>query len=228
MTSDTTPVLLLPGAGSYGGELAVLAEACGPNARVARYPGRFGPDFGRSTSLAEVVGVCADQAQTLASGAVVLIGHSLGAYVAHATAAELASRGDPPRALVVVGADAPHRMRVPASAVRDEAGMAAYLENADPGMLPDPADEWYEVVVETALRDMALLTEYTALSPPAPSCPVYAARGEDDPLTTLAGIGEWPRVGGVEPRLQAFPGSHSDLLTTSAFTEWVCGLVGSA
>lgn len=219
MTFADPDVLLLPGAGSFGAELKPLIDNLGPTARLARYPGRFGRDFGRAASFAEVVSACADQAQGLPSPPVVLVGHSFGAYVGHATAAELTTRGTAPRALVVVGADAPRRLAVPNAAVRDWAAVAAHLEEAEPGLLSGLSAEWHEVVLDTALRDLRSLQEYLAGRPPEPSCPVFSARGEHDPLTSTEGIGEWPGATGTARRV--FPGGHSDLLTTPAFASWL-------
>jgi surfactin synthase thioesterase subunit len=221
VTTERAGTLVLPGAGSFGSELKPLLDELRPAARIARYPGRFGRDFGRDTTFAEVVDACADQARDLPAERVILVGHSFGAYVAHATAAELERRGTPVHALVVVGANAPQLLAVPQALGSDRSAVAAYLERIDPHLLPDPSDEWRDVVLDTAMRDLRLLTHYGTAPRPHPRCPVFAARGATDPLTSTEGTAGWAGATAGTCAQRTFPGGHSDLLTTSAFADWL-------
>jgi surfactin synthase thioesterase subunit len=221
VTTEHPGILVLPGAGSFGSELRPLLDELGAATRIARYPGRFGRDFGKDTTFPEVVEACADQARKLSAERVILVGHSFGAYVAHATAAEVERRGIPVHALVVVGANAPRLLAVPQAAGSDRSAVAAYLERIDPHLLPDPSDEWRDVVLDTAMRDLRLLAQYSAAPRPYPRCPVFAARGATDPLTSGTGIGEWSGATAGPCAKRTFPGGHSDLLTTSAFADWL-------
>ncbi|MEU1847944.1 alpha/beta fold hydrolase [Streptomyces sp. NPDC019990] len=221
MTKEEPGILVLPGAGSFGGELKPLLDELRPAARIARYPGRFGRDFGKDTTFAEIVDACADQASDLPAERVILVGHSFGAYVAHATAAELERRGTPLHALVVVGADAPQLLAVPQALGSDRSAVAAYLQRIDPNLLPDPSDEWRDVVLDTAVRDLRLLRHYSAAPRPYPRCPVFAARGATDPLTSTDGTGEWSGATAGPFAQRTFPGGHCDLLTTSVFADWL-------
>ncbi|MFF1481920.1 thioesterase II family protein [Streptomyces sp. NPDC058301] len=228
MATEHPGILVLPGAGSFGGELKPLLDELGACARLARYPGRFGRDFGRVTTFPEVVDACADQVGSLPAGRTVLVGHSFGAYVAHATAAELERRGTLVHALVVVGADAPRLLAVPPDLGSDRSAAAAYLERIDPGLLPDPSDEWRDVVLDTAMQDLRLLAHYSAAPQPYPRCPVFAARGETDPLTSDAGLREWSGATAGPCVRRAFPGGHSGLLTTPAFADWLRAVAARA
>jgi surfactin synthase thioesterase subunit len=221
VTTERPGILVLPGAGSFGGELKPLLDELRPAARTARYPGRFGRDFGRDTTFAEVVDACADQARDLPAERVILVGHSFGAYVAHATAAELERRATPVHALVVVGADAPQLLTVAQGVGSDRSAVAAYLESIDPRLLPDPSDEWRDVVLDTAMRDLRMLAHYSAAPRPRPRCPVLAARGAADPLTSSEGMAGWADATAGTCVQRTFPGGHSDLLTTSAFADWL-------
>ncbi|MFE1174832.1 thioesterase II family protein [Streptomyces sp. NPDC058773] len=221
MTTEQPGILVLPGAGSFGSELTPLLDELGAAAKIARYPGRFGRDFGKETTFAEIVDACADQARKLPAERVILAGHSFGAYVAHATAAELERRRIPVDALVVAGANAPRLLTVPQDAVSDRPAVAAYLERIDPHLLPDPSDEWHDVVLDAALQDLRLLAHYSTTPPPHPRCPVFAARGATDPLTSGEGIREWADATTGPCAHRTFPGGHSDLLTTAAFADWL-------
>ncbi|MFK0262160.1 thioesterase II family protein [Streptomyces angustmyceticus] len=221
MPTEPHGTLVLPGAGSFGGELKPLLDELGPAARIARYPGRFGRDMGKDTTFPEVVDACTEQAQKLPAERVTLLGHSFGAYVAHATAAELERRGRPVHALVVVGANAPQRLAVPQAARSDRAAVAAYLEGIDPRLLPDPSDEWHDLVLDAALQDLRLLAHVGAAPRPHPRCAVFAARGATDPLTSAEGTAEWAAATAGPCTRRTFPGGHSDLLTTSAFADWL-------
>lgn len=215
-------VVVFPGAGSFGGELRPLLAQLGPSAWLARYPGRFGRDFGRAAaSFAEVVTSCVAQVKRHRPTGPVLVGHSFGAYVAYATATELEELGTEVSALVVVGATAPALLTVPESAARSPSDTAAYLHGFDPGLLPDETDEWRDIVLDTAMHDLGLLKEFTASAYREVRCPVFAARGEGDPLTSVGGIGAWAgaTVKGCDHR--SFPGGHSDLLQSSAFASWL-------
>lgn len=203
--------VLFPGAGSFGSELGGLGG------RLVRYPGRQGRTFGvPAESFGALVRACAEQ---VPAGSV-LVGHSFGAYVAYATAAV---PGVEPVALVVVGADAPGLHAVPVAATASPAAAAAYLDQVDPNALAGaPSDEWREVVAETAMQDLRLLRE---LSPGARlGCPVHAARGAADPLTTDAGIAAWADATTGPCTARLFPGGHSDLLRTPGFPAWLQGL----
>jgi surfactin synthase thioesterase subunit len=201
-------MICFPGAGSFGAEFAAVTGA-----RVMRYPGRHGRDFGvPAGSFEEVVSACVDQLSRRAPQRPVLLGHSFGAYVAYAVAGRLPEVA----ALVVVGASA--RPEVPRLAGAAE--VAAYLDRVDPSALAGvPSPEWREIVVAAAAADLRLLRSFDPAGHPVLGCPVLAARGQDDPLTSDAGLDGWaPRTTGPFTR-QVFPGGHSDLLRSAAFLD---------
>ncbi|MFE6619107.1 thioesterase II family protein [Streptomyces sp. NPDC057740] len=222
MRHEGSGIVVFPGAGSFGGELRPLLSAWGPSAWLARYPGRFGRDFGRAAaSFEELVGSCVTQVRRLRPTRPVLVGHSFGAYVAHATATELEELGTEVSALVVVGAVAPALLTVPEAAARNPSDTAAYLGGVDPGLLPDESDEWRDIVLDTAMHDLRLLAEFKAWAHREVRCPVLAARGEEDPLTSTGGIGAWSGATAEGCTQRSFPGGHSDLLRSPAFASWL-------
>ncbi|WP_157982492.1 thioesterase II family protein [Nocardiopsis sp. FIRDI 009] len=223
MSSESRGVVVLPGAGSFGGEFQPLLRGLGPSAWLARYPGRLGRDFGRGAgSFEEVVRACVAQVHRRRPERPVLVGHSFGAYVAHSVAVALEAAGTEVSTLVVVGADAPELVEVPESATRDRSGTAAYLDAVDPGLVSgESSAEWREVVLDTALHDLRLLRDFAPPREAKVRCPVLAVRGEADPLTSDAGLDRWAATtrGGFRRRVLA--GGHSDLLGSPGFASLV-------
>ena len=214
MTPDTADTVFFPGAGSFGSEFQLLVDELKPTAWVVRYPGRLGRDFGvPAESFDAVVRACAEQISRRSPDRPVLFGHSFGAYVAYATALKLQADGAEIAALMVVGADAPHRLQVSALATGTPADAGRYLDQVDPGALAKaPSDDWREIVLETTVQDLRLLKQFDASAGRRLRCPILAARGDADPLTSAAGAGEWQRCTDGQFSLHSLPGGHSDFL----------------
>ena len=223
MSSWSSSVVMFPGAGSFGGELRQLLRELEPPAWIVRYPGRFGKDFGRAAgSFEEVVQSCIAQVRRRESARVVLVGHSFGAYVAYATAGKLEEQALDISALVVVGAIAPSLLSVAESATRDRSDIAAYLDSIEVNLMSDESSsEWTDIVLDAAMQDLRLLRESKVSEYRKVRCPVFAARGEMDPLTSTDAMREWAgaTVGGCACR--NFPGGHSDLLRSQEFRSWL-------
>lgn len=215
--------VFFPGAGSFGNEFRLLVDALGPAAWLVRYPGRYGKDFGvPAESFDELVRACAKQVTDRTPERPVLFGHSFGAYVAYATALILQEAGTEVSALVTAGACAPARLEVPEQATGTLPDVAMYLDRIDPGALAGaPSDDWREVVVETTAHDLRLLRQFDAASPATIRCPIIAVRGEADPLTSDAEVGEWEYATDGAFSLRVFPGGHSDLLRSPVCASWI-------
>ncbi|WP_153815588.1 alpha/beta fold hydrolase [Streptomyces sp. SUK 48] len=220
---DDVTTVFFPGAGSFGTEFRPLTKELGRASLAVRYPGRPGRDFGvPADSFDAVTGACADQIRRRRAARVLLFGHSYGAYVAYATAARLRAAGTEVTALVAVGAAGPARLRVPAAAAAGPDGAAAFLDRADPGALAGaPSDDWRAAVAETAAQDLALLRRFDPAAVPGLHCPVLAARGAEDPLTTDDTIAAWQHTTTGPFSRRIFPGGHSDLLGTPACAAWL-------
>jgi surfactin synthase thioesterase subunit len=120
-------------------------------------------------------------------------------------------------ALVVAGAAAPRLLSVPDSAIRDRSGTAAFLN----GIVDEPPREWSDIVLDAVVQDMRLLKEFSASTYGEVRCPVLAARGEADPVTSTSGICEWAGVTASWCAHRVFPGGHSDFLRSPEFASWL-------
>jgi surfactin synthase thioesterase subunit len=215
---ESPGVVLFPGAGSFGGEMRQLLRELQPSARMARYAHRFGGDTGSAAgSFGEIVESCATQVRRRESARPVLVGHSFGAYVAYATARRLEELGTDISTLVVVGAAPPRLLSVPDSAIRDRSGAAAFLD----GTVDEPSREWSDIVLDTVMQDLRLLKEFRASKYGEVRCPVLAARGEADSVTSTSGICEWAEFTVSWCAHKVFPGGHSDLLRSPEFASWL-------
>lgn len=212
LTGDA--VIAFPGAGSFGGEFRPLLAGLGPTARQVRYPGRVGRDLGTPAgSFDEVVTRCLAQIDRQGARRPVLIGHSYGAYVAYATAARLPGVA----ALVVVGAVAPRLHTVADVTTWTRADTEAYLTAVDPGAIPaDTDDDWRDIVLDTTRDDLLLLAGFRPDDVHRLRCPVLAARGVDDPLTSADGVAAWAPTTDGPFSHEVFPGGHSDPLRSPA------------
>lgn len=213
-------IAILPGAGSFGGELRPLMSAFEPSAWLVCYPGRFGRDFGRpASSFDQVVRSCVEQVMARRVTRPVLVGHSFGAYVAFAAAAELEQLATEPAAVVVAGAMPPHLFSVSESVTGSREDLAAYLDEMNPEF--NSSGEWREVIIDAAMSDLTLLREFDPARSGPLGCAILAARGETDPLTTTAGLAEWGRATRADFAHRVFPGGHTDLLSNAAFLAWL-------
>ncbi|EST26554.1 hypothetical protein N566_23805 [Streptomycetaceae bacterium MP113-05] len=220
-------VVAFPGAGAFGGEFRALRGALPSGARLAalQYPGRAAAPPG-PTSFEDLVTACAARICDRPGPPCVLLGHSFGAFVAYATASALQAAGTGVAALVVVGADAPDRVRPPVEAARSREATRAYLGGIGDDVLGQvPDDEWREIVVDTAWWDLVLLTAFPGPARVRLRCPVLAVRGRDDPITADDRMSAWAgtTVGGFASA--SLPGGHTDVLSSPEFLTRVSPLV---
>lgn len=216
-TSDAGPgAVFFPGAGSFGSEFRSLPGSRNPGASVVRYPGRYGRDFGTpAASFEDLVRACAEQVSAGPANPV-LFGHSFGAYVAYAVTLRLRESGLGIRRLVVAGANAPSRLSVPEQAMSSLSAARGYLSDIDSAALAEaPSEDWREIVAETAVSDLRLLSQFDPASSGRVHCPVLAIRGAADPLTSDAGIREWRHYTQEAFSCRAVPGGHSEFLRSA-------------
>lgn len=216
-------IAIFPGAGSFGAEFRPLLKALRPRAWLMRYDWR---DDAKArwgeVSFAEAAETCARDVLSRAHGApVILLGHSFGAYVVHATTLAMQAAGQPPQAVVLVGAAAPsHCQRL--SAPRTEAEVAAYWNQVEQGLLDRAPDHgWRDMVVETTCRDLALYETYDGSAIGRMPCTVHTAAGVHDPLVSAPALRAWSTYAREEGVHRIFDGGHSEMLGQIAFINWI-------
>jgi surfactin synthase thioesterase subunit len=145
---------------------------------------------------------------SLLEGAV-LIGLSLGGYVARALARALAHRGSAPPALVVCATRPPHMRRDherPSSLPTD----ALFRWLVDLGGMPGSGPEWLEIftVFEPALRaDLRAYETYDPGPDAPPPCPTLFIGGHDDTQTPPALFTPWAQQD-PSARVEIVSGGH--------------------
>jgi surfactin synthase thioesterase subunit len=180
--------LLFPPAGAALTALRhLVGDASGVDVWGVEYPGR-----GRRITdppPASLAGLAAQVARELverwgsrAVARLVLVGFSMGAFVALETACLLRARsGTAPAALVVAGAVAPQR-RVPGRYARTDAGTLARLLDRDGLACGFPqSPELRDYAVELLRGDLLLASGYPGPSLPQVPCRLAALCGADDP-----------------------------------------------
>jgi hypothetical protein len=90
----------------------------------------------------------------------------------------------------------------------------------------EPLREWRDIALDAALQDLRLLKEFSASKYGEVRCPVLAARGEADPVTSTSEICEWAGVTISWCAHKVFPGGHSDLLRSPEFASWLSEVRG--
>ncbi|MFD5554682.1 thioesterase II family protein [Streptomyces sp. NPDC127068] len=178
-TDSSAPhYVCFPPAGGTAAMFRHLAAArTGACLSAVQYPGRADRVRVRLPDTFEELAQQCAEAPLLAREATrtVLIGFSMGALLALETALRIESRyGRGPRALIVVGATAPHRRHRPPPL--DDACLDRILD--DNGSV----DDSLRAHARDLLRaDMSLISRYTGPAQRGAPCPVGAVCGEDDP-----------------------------------------------
>lgn len=232
----TCRYLLFPPAGAALTALRYLVgDASGVDVQGVEYPGRgrriADPPPATLTDLAQQVArELAERWGSRAVARLVLVGFSMGAFVALEVAWRLHARwGTAPAALVAVGAVAPQR-RVPGRYARTDAGTLTRLLHRDglaPGFRESP--EVRDYAMELLRGDLRLASGYPGPSFSRVPCPVAAVCGADDPsLDSLDDATDAWRTWTAGPfTSRVVPGGHLGLLAQGRgpeFWSWLCGL----
>lgn len=179
--------LLLPAAGATLASLRHLVDAA-PEVEVwgAEYPGRGAriaePPPATLADLAEQIAVELARCGPETVGGLVLVGFSMGAFVALELVWRVRDRvGVAPAALVVVGAVAPQRRKPDRYARLDDDALGRLLDRD--GLARDlrQSPEVWGYVLELLREDLRLASAYRRPEITRVPCPVTAVCGADDP-----------------------------------------------
>ncbi|WP_419736098.1 thioesterase II family protein [Pseudomonas sp. COR18] len=206
-------LFIFPHAGGQPATYRPLAEHLGTAVQVSAmlYPGRgrrmFEPLPGSIAELAEEALAALPRNQQL-----VLLGHSMGGFVAHALAARLCEQGRPPARLLLSSVRAPHLTPHRCLAGHsDEAFATALLElgGIAPQLLCDA--EARALFLPMLRADFALAEAHRAQPPKPLDCAVSLFHGRDDEHVPLADLERWRDWAAID-QLHLQPGGHFHLL----------------
>jgi surfactin synthase thioesterase subunit len=190
-------VCLFPYAGGSASSYRPLAELFGSDVAVSavQLPGRQDRwQEAPYTDFATLVTDLADELAAATTKPYILMGHSMGAAVAHEVARELRARhAREPALLVVSGAAAPGAITEPVGAERfsDDELIEESREwvHLPPQVRANP--ELLELVLDALRADLALADSYRHVPGPPLSCPISVFGGRADPLVPEAVLSSW-------------------------------------
>lgn len=254
--ATSATVVLLPHAGGNPGSYRSFADALPAEADVLGYcyPGRLDrlaePPLGEVGALADAVAAeLRDLVPRCTTGAgaepgerhppLVLVGHSMGSYVALETASRLERDGRRVALVVASGSRPPHRVRPRHVVAGGAAAVMADAVRLDPSCRPvfdDP--DLRDLVLPALLADYAAVEAYRRADVQPLGCPVVSYAGADDPVAPpvdVMGWGDWSAVtadrqGGAGSRLavrrhRTFAGGHFFVTTDAAVPADLGGLL---
>lgn len=177
---------------------------------------RCGEPF--ATCCAMLVRELADAVADLPPSPQVLFGHSLGASLAHAVAAELQARGNAVSALVVSGQVPTGSPQTRLSTQGDEtlAQRVRALGGMPHALLDDPnfAEMWWPLL----WADMRLADDcFAAGRQPILDTALHVLCGRDDPLVPVADVMRWRTASSRPVQVHAFDGGHFFLFEQAKF-----------
>ena len=176
---------------------------------VIRLPGRESRvREGPFTSVAAAASAIAPSVGRNGSTPTVFFGHSLGALLAFETAAQLeAGAGIPPDLVIVSGAAAPGRVRVPGSSIEQ---VAEQFRSAFVGFGVDDeerADVW-DAFIFGLRADLFMARHYGTRARTALSVPIVAYAGRMDRSLDVAAVNAWSAHSRVGLTTRWFDGGH--------------------
>ena len=205
-------VCLFPYAGGSASSYRPLAESFGPDVAVSavQLPGRQNRwQEAPYTDFATVVADLAGELAEAATRPLVLMGHSMGATLAHEVARTLRHVREP-ALLVVSGACAPGTIvdSVGAERFSDDELIEESREwvHLPPQVRANP--ELLELVLDALRADLALADAYRHVPGTPLSCPISVFGGRADPLVPEAALASWTSMTSGRTVVRVYDGDH--------------------
>lgn len=164
------------------------------------------------TDLSALVCELADDLQPALDRAYVLVGHSLGAWIAFELARELRRRNLPQPELLIVAAARPPHAELPQSPLHllpDDKFIAAIEQRYD-GIPPAIAGnaELLQLLLPVLRADIQMVETYRYAVEPPLDVEILALGGTDDPAVSAAQLADWRRHTSRNCSVRQFPGGH--------------------
>ncbi|MFF0477528.1 thioesterase II family protein [Streptomyces sp. NPDC004284] len=207
-------LLVLPHAGGNAHAYSTWREHLPADVRllIGQYPGRgarFSEDLPESVDDLALPVVDALPADT---GALVVLGHSMGSLVAFEVTRALQAVGRTPQGLIASACRAPvlpNQCPVHPERLDDDELVAAIKERGgtDDGILDD--EELREIVLPSIRADFAIDDAYQCTAPAVRlDCPVAVFGGDADPIVPVDLLDGWSLVAGHQIVPQVLTGDH--------------------
>jgi medium-chain acyl-[acyl-carrier-protein] hydrolase len=169
--------------------------------------------------IADLVPLIAEKLAPLLDRRFALFGHSMGALIAYSLTLELAARGAPAPAMLIVSARrAPHLppARPPVYDLPDAdfMGRLHELGGTPPEVLASP--ELMALFGPMLRADFALNDSFRPMPPPRVACPLAVFGADSDSEVAAEALAAWREVAGGPFILRRFDGSHFFLNTARA------------
>jgi pyochelin biosynthetic protein PchC len=175
------------------------------------YPGRLERwQHEMPTSMNELVREVADAIAPILNENWAILGHSMGAVVAHETVLELQRRGrTSPQLLAVSAREAPQFHRPGTLHQQDDDALCKELlrlKGTDAALLAMP--EMRELILPTMRGDYAMIEQWQLSSPQPLACPIAAFVGNEDPELSVQHAQGWASWTSSDFTLDRFDGGH--------------------
>lgn len=188
---------------AWSGLVPPAVELC-----AVRYPGR--EDRLRDPPpvlLVDLADEIAEAVRLVADRPLLLLGHSMGAVLAHEVAVRLEASGVDLRGLVLSGREGPRHAAPSGLHLLPDEELLAHV--GAEGDLAYRDSELRALLLPVLRDDCRLLNTHQWTLPPARvKAPVLVCAGEDDPRCRVVEAESWSEVAGNDFQLKIFPGDH--------------------
>jgi pyochelin biosynthesis protein PchC len=189
-----------------------LSRALSPSLEVAavQYPGRQDRRAEACVdSIEELADLITRELLPLTDRPMALFGHSMGALLGYEVARRLQRSGRAPLGLFASAREAPSARCAELVHLRDDAGIVAALAGLNGTQTAVLAeDELLRAILPAVRADYKAVETYCHRGEDVLTCPIYVLTGEDDSMTTAAGVRPWAGYTSARCEFETFSGGH--------------------